>query len=216
LALALTGSAACAGKAEHPPQIYPEGSTITGGTPWPEAGPIEDSGDMDAGLESGNGASLLFEQCYGAVIMQEEGTHGTPADPYFCFATTRGNPAENSTARNFLTPLVSVRLRLDETDRVLETEASAYWAVTVTAPTGQMLAPGVMYATANDDGSAIHFRWDKGDCGTLPEIGTFTFQVFDWDTTTNTPTTAALDFTHQCGDLAPLYGRVRLHTKIPP
>jgi hypothetical protein len=216
LAAAALGTAACGGNMEHPPQIYPDGSTLTGGGPWPDGGLTEDSGGFEAGVDSGQGASSLFQLCYSAVQMQEEGTHGTPADPYFCFATTPTNPAENSAARNFLTPLVAVSLNLDATDRSLETRASAYWAVTVTAPDFQMLAPGVAYSTANNDGTAIQFRWDKGDCGSLPESGSFYFHVFEYDVTTNVVTTAALDFTDQCGDLGPLYGRVRLHSKLPP
>ena len=98
---------------------------------------------------------------------------------------------------------------------MLEARASAYWAVTVTSPNGQMLAPGTRYTTSNNDGSAIKFRWDKGDCGTLTEGGSFEFRVLEWDAT-NTVTTAALDFEDHCGELPPLYGRVRLNTKIPP
>jgi hypothetical protein len=204
-------TAACGGQMEHPPQIYPDGSTITGGGTWPEAGPTDDSGSMP---EGGVGPSAMFTQCYSAVTMQNEGTPGS-ADPYFCFATTPGNPAENSDARNFLPPRVPVTLTLDAMDRVLETTASSYWAVTVTAPEGQMLAPGIMYSTANNDGTAIVFRWDKGDCGTLTEGGAFSFRVLERDVT-NAVTSAALDFEDHCGDLAPLYGRVRLHTNLPP
>jgi len=209
-ALSATG---CAGSTDLPPQIYQDGSTITGGGPWPEASVTDDAADVgppDAGVL---GPSSLFRKCYSDVMMQNEGT--VQADPYFCYATTPGNPAENSTARNFLPPAVNVTLQIDDADRVFEAHASAYWAVVVTAPDGQMLTAGTTYSTANNDGTAISFRWDKGDCGTLPESGAFAFHVLTWDAT-NAVTTAALDFSDQCGDLAPLYGRVRLHSQLPP
>jgi hypothetical protein len=198
-----------------PPQIYPDGSTFTGGGPWPEAGPPEDTGAPDTGAPDTGmvGPSALFQKCYSDVRMQNEGP--VKADPYFCYATTMGNPAENSTARNFLPPAVSVTLTIDDLHRIFHAEASAYWEVVVTAPDGQTLTAGTTYDTTKNDGSKLTFRWDKGDCTGLPENGTFLFRVLDWDLT-NQVTTAALDFSDQCGDLPPLYGRVRLHTNLPP
>jgi hypothetical protein len=209
----------CAGKAEHPPQIYQDGAVLTGtgtGGNW-DSGTTEDAGEDARGddASTGLGTSGMFEKCYSDVMMQESGTHGVSADPYFCFVTTMGNPAENSTARNFLTPIVGVSVSIDDMDQVVEARASAYWAVTVTSPTGQVLTANTRYTTSNNDGSAIKFRWDKGDCGTLVENGAFEFRELAWDAT-NKVTVAALDFEDHCGDLASLYGRVRLHTKIPP
>ena len=213
---AALAAAACAGTKDHPPQISPDGAVLTTGTStgtggnW-DSGMTEDAGDDSS---TGVGPSTLFQKCYSDVVMQEQG--GTSADPYFCFATTKGNPAENSDARNFLAPIVTVRVELlDAMAHTLEAKASAYWAVVVTAPDGQMLAPNVRYMTSNNDGSAIKFRWDKGDCGTLKENGSFEFRALEWDAT-DTVTTAALDFEDHCGELPPLYGRVRFHTNIPP
>ncbi len=215
---------ACGAKEDLPPPLAEPGGRGAGGSGAHEdSGPADDAG-QDTAIESGNGSGTLgwpalFEKCASDVKMQEEGANGTPADPYFCFATTMGHPAENSDARNFLTPLVKVTLTVDAADAVFETRASAYWGVVLTAPTGQKLMPGMRYDTSNNDGTAIHFRWDKGPCPPDSDAGDFETGIFDireltWEAT-NTITSAAIDFKQTCGNSAPLYGRVRYKTNVP-
>jgi hypothetical protein len=203
------GVMGCGGK-DHPAQVPDDmhGTTTTSGT---TTGGGMDSGpdvEIDAGPTLGNPA--LFEKCYQDVREQQ----GIVADPWFCFATTTGNPAENSVVRNLLYPKFNFHFTLDDAHRVFAVDIT-YWFFGATAPEGQALTPGMLYSTANNDGTAIHFYWDKGDCGTDPENGAFIVRDLTYDAT-NKVLTCAFDWEHRCGDKPPLYGRVRLHNNAPP
>jgi len=205
------GVAACGGK-DHPAQVPddPHGGTTTTGT---TTGGGPDSG-TDAGFDAGPrlGPSALFEKCYADVLSQR----GILADPWFCFATTQGNPAENSVIRNLLYPKIGFEFTLDDAHRTFQSRMSAYWIFDAAGPDGQALTPGgTIYSTTNNDGTSIGFVWDKGDCGTSPQVGAFQVFELSWDAT-NKVDKVAIDFEHHCGDLPPLYGRLRFHSNIPP
>ena len=139
---------------------------------------------------------------------------GILADPWFCFVTTPMHPAENSTIRNLLYPAIGFGFMFDATNRDLVVRMGPYWTLEVTAPDGQTLTTGA-YSTAKNDGTALHFSWDKGDCGTTPEVGSFEILDLTWDAT-NKLTTGAINVEHHCGDSSPLYGRLRAHSMLPP
>src|SRR5258706_3347999 len=172
------GASACSSK-DRPPMLVDDMITRpdVGVVTTPEDGGTDEVGAADGGdgMQSVTGTGPLFKKCVSDVKMQT----GVVADPWFCISTTDGHPAASSVYRNLLYPAIAFAFHLDDADHKLETRmfyGIDEWDFDVTMPTDQKLAGG-LYSTGENNGSAIHFKWYTGDCGTEPESGIF--QIFN-------------------------------------
>ena len=115
--------------------------------------------------------------------MLKEKCEFPPYEAFLCYFPEKGHPSESAIYRNMDTRNgVFFEWGPDPLHRTFQTRAvyqGREWWVTAVAPMGKELEVG-FYSTDSNDGTALNFVWDTGQCPGK-ESATFDIYAITWD-----------------------------------